>query len=274
MLDSFDYKEPACALCSGKEFYYPDKEAPLGRIPVNRIIEKIDACFEKNDLVEAKRLLEYWQKEAINLKDLQGELSVLSELVGLYRKTLEKENALNCIDRALELIKKLNKENTVSGATILLNCATTLKCFGFAKKAIPLYKLVENTYKEKLDSDDSLFGGLFNNMALALEDLEKYDEALFYYDKALKIMLTKDNGELESAITYINVACLYEKIEKNFDAKENCEKALALLNDKSITHNGYFAFVCLKCVDALAHFGFSEQADQLRLQAERIYARA
>ena len=75
MIDSFDYKEPSCKLCDGKSFYYPDKDAPIGHIPVSRIIEKLDACYNKNDYVEAGRLLFYWQKEAQNLLDKRGELS-------------------------------------------------------------------------------------------------------------------------------------------------------------------------------------------------------
>ena len=42
MIDPFDYKEPACATCGGKEFYSPDKDAPAGRIPIRRVIEKAD----------------------------------------------------------------------------------------------------------------------------------------------------------------------------------------------------------------------------------------
>ena len=60
MIDPFDYKEPACALCGGKEFYAPDENAPAGRIPVKRIMAKLDESFNRNDMAEAGRLLEYW----------------------------------------------------------------------------------------------------------------------------------------------------------------------------------------------------------------------
>ena len=60
MIDEFDYKEPSCALCGGKEFYNPELATAKGRIPVKRIIEKADEYYNKNDLASAKRHLEYW----------------------------------------------------------------------------------------------------------------------------------------------------------------------------------------------------------------------
>ena len=84
-IDPFDYKEPHCALCSGKEFYYPDRNRPLGTVPVARILEKADALFDKNDYVSAGRLLENWESEAVALRDKRGELSIVSELKGFYR---------------------------------------------------------------------------------------------------------------------------------------------------------------------------------------------
>lgn len=48
-IDEFDYKEPACATCGGKEFYYPETETH-GTIPVERIIEKEDEFCHKTIL--------------------------------------------------------------------------------------------------------------------------------------------------------------------------------------------------------------------------------
>ena len=55
MIDPFDYKEPSCALCGGEAFYYPDADAPKGRVPIDRIIAKLDGYFEKNDLSDPVR---------------------------------------------------------------------------------------------------------------------------------------------------------------------------------------------------------------------------
>ncbi len=62
-----------------------------GEIPVSRVIDKLDQCFETNDLDAAASHLEYWQREAEALFDRRGELSVVNEMLGLYRKCQERE---------------------------------------------------------------------------------------------------------------------------------------------------------------------------------------
>ncbi len=79
MLNSEDYKEPTCLLCEGKDFYYPKNDKPDSIIPMQRIINKIDSLFNKNDFESAGRLLNYWKNEAINLRDKRGELSITNE---------------------------------------------------------------------------------------------------------------------------------------------------------------------------------------------------
>ncbi len=273
MLDPFDFKEPLCSVCGGKEFYYPDENAPIGRIPIARIIERVDACFDRNDLDEAKRLLEYWKGEAEALKDLQGKLSILSELIGLYRKTLEKDRALSCVQEAISLCKSLGNTGEVSGATILLNSATTLKAFGKAKEGMPLYRQAERVYTEKLPKGDSKFGGLYNNMALALVDLGEYDEGIEYYKKAISVMQQVQDGQLEVAITEVNLAHLYYEIDKRVEAKECIKKAIELLNCDTLDKDGYYAFVCSKCIPSIEGFGFLSEAKILQNRVEEIYAR-
>ena len=113
-----------CASCGYKK---TDPDKPLGHIPVSRVIETLDECFSRNDMIEAGRVLDYWRKEAVSLRDKRGELAIVSEQIGYFRKTSEKEKALEAVSRAIELIG-CNPEN-VSDGTILLNAATTLKAF-------------------------------------------------------------------------------------------------------------------------------------------------
>ena len=274
MIDSFDFKEPACKLCGGKEFYNPDQNAPSGRIPIARILEKTDESFNKKDYEEAKRLLEYWKNEAVSLKDKQGELTLQSELVGFYRKMLDKDNAYKAIDRAFELINALGVENSVSTATILLNIATAYKAFGEAEKAIPLFLQVETSYKQHFDNGNQQFGGLYNNMALAYVDLEQFEQAQIAYENAIKVMSKVPNGQTDLAITYVNLSYLYEKMEKDKKDVVDCLfKAFNLLNDENLPHDGYYAFVCEKCAPAFSDFGFDAVYQDLMRQAREIYER-
>ncbi len=274
MLDSFDYKEPKCAVCDGKEFYYPG-DKPLGeRIPIDRIIKKVDECFNKNNHVEAGRLLEFWLNEAKTLFDTAGELSILSELVGFYRKVNDKNKGLSAIKRAIELVGELKQSDMVSGATIYLNCATAFKAFDEPNKALALYEKAKGVYLKLLSKDDARLGGLYNNMALTLVDLTRYDQAEFLYKNSIDVMKSVKNGQADLAITYVNMAHLYEKMNNPNSITDCMYSAYSLLASEDIDKNGYFARVCDKCAPSFEYFGYKLIADELKKVSGEIYERA
>ncbi len=242
-------------------------------IPVRRIIEKLDSHFATNDLTAAKSLLEYWQKEAKNLRDLSGELSVVNEMLGLYRKTNDKGEALTAINRALELISYKRLEDTISGATIILNAATTCKAFGDLERAVALYEKASAVYHRDLPQDDLRIAALYNNYATTLSDLNRFSEAEEFYNKAILLTSAKLDGLLDCAISYVNLAHLFEKSEGLESEKiEAClSKAETLLNDTSIERNPYYAFVCEKCAPSFDYFGFFFFANELRERSKKIY---
>ena len=274
MLDKFDYAEPNCPLCNGEDFYYPKKDAPLGRIPVERVIRKIDSLFDKNDYTEAGRLLVYWRNEAVALKDKSGELAMENELVGYYRKQNDMENGLASVSRALALTEELGQDDMASGATVFLNCATAYKAFGMADKAMPLYERSEQIYMSTLSAEDARFGGLYNNMALALADLERFEQAENAYFKALGIMESIPTGATEAAITYINLAHMYESCGEEVKIGDCMKSAYELLQSKDIPHDGYYAFVLEKCAPSFGYFGDTEIYERMMREAEEIYARS
>ncbi len=274
MIDPFDYKEPSCVLCGGKEFYDPKKDQPLGTIPVSRIIEKADAFFNKNDYESAGRLLEYWQNEAVSLKDLKGELSIDSELIGYMRKVGKKEEAYKFCERALLLIEKLGLTEAVSSATIFLNVATAYKAFGDFKNALPIYEKALSIYKANLNENDLKFAGLYNNYALALVDAGEYEKAEKMYLSAIDITSAFIEGKLDSAISYVNLAHMYDQTGKGKDKITDCLfKAYNVLNDESIDRNGYYAFVIEKCAPSFKYFGYEVIAEELKNLSKEIYER-
>ena len=274
MLDSFDYKEPRCTQCGGEDFYYPDNDKPQGHIPVDRIIRKIDALFDKNDYASAGKLLENWENEARVLKDKRGELSIQSELMGYYRKIGNREKGLQSVRRGLELIDRLGAEESVSAATIYLNAATTLKSFNQAEQAVPLYEKTGKIYAAHLDENDARYGGFYNNYALALVNLKRFDEAESLYKRALDVMKNVEHGEADSAITYVNMAHLYEAWKNDEALISSCmEEAERLLNTPSLPRNGYYAFVCSKCAPSFGYFGYFLTDADLKERAKEIYER-
>ncbi len=273
MIDEFDYAEPSCPLCNGKDFYYPQKDSPLGSIPIDRILAKADALFDKNDVRGAGRLLEYWKEEAVTLRDLRGELAMQSELVGYYRKQNERDKGLASIERALALTEYLQQDAFASGATVWINCATAYKAFGMAEQALPLYLRAEAIYQSTLEKGDARFGGLYNNMALTLADLGKSEEAERAYFSALSIMQEVAGGEAECAITYLNLAHLYDTFGQSEKIADCVKKAYDFLHAPQLPHDGYYAFVLEKCAPSFGYFGDVGAYEEFKKEYESIYAR-
>ncbi len=247
---------------------------PISTIPVARVISKIDALFEQNNLQEVGRVLEYWQQEARALHDQKGLLSILNEQLGYYRKIADKQKGLSTVEEVLGLLEC--EEDSVSSATVYLNLATTMKAFGKAQEAMAHYQKAQQIYEQNLDEDDFRLAGLYNNMATALCELKSFDMALEYYQKAVDV-LGKKQVCAELAVTYVNMAHLhYEKSQnEGLNCEETIDKLLVLafecLDDKSLARDGNYAFVCSKCAPSYAFFGYFLQKQELEKRASEIY---
>ena len=274
ILQPEDYKEPACVFCT--DFYTPDKPS-VTPIPLRRVLAKLDADLGKNDYAAAERHLNYWMQEAGQNGDLRGALSLENERMGLMRKLGRKDDALRSAEAALELVRRTELENSVTGATTDLNAATVYKAFGMAEKGLPYYERAQRVYEAQLASDDPRLGGLYNNMALALCDLGRYAEARALYEKALAVMAHAENGALEQAITQLNLANLAEAERGLLDAEEEIERRLdaaeRLLETPALPRNGYYAFVCEKCGPTFTYYGRFAYGGELAERAREIYAR-
>ncbi|MBP5208438.1 MAG: tetratricopeptide repeat protein [Clostridia bacterium] len=265
-----DYEEPACLLCMDDE--------NVTRIDTRRFIEKLDAYYAKNDYDGACRHLGYWLTEAITGGDLRGQFTVYNEMMGYYRKTGQREKAFEAVDNALDLIPKIGIEGGVSAGTAYVNAATVCKTFGESEKAMPWFEKAQLIYEKELPDGDGRLGGLYNNMALALADLHRYEQAIGYYEKAIGIMMKVKNGELEAAVSYLNMANAREAMLGLEGAEsyinEYLDKAEQLLDTPSLPRDGYYAFVCEKCAPTFQYYGYFLFASKLKETARSIYERA
>ncbi len=252
----------------------PTDASPLGSIPVERILSKVDALFAKKEVGAVERLLVYWKTEAIALRDKRGELTMENELVGHYRLQNDREKGLSSVRSVLELTKELEQDKQVSGGTFFLNCATAYKAFGMPSDALPLYVAAERIYQKELPPTDPRFGGLYNNMALALADLSQFADAETAYQKALSVMEAISGEESKAAVTYVNLAHLYERMGKNERIGDCMKKAYELLHSEHLQHDGAYAFVLEKCAPSFGYFGNSAVYEEFKKEYERIYAGA
>jgi tetratricopeptide (TPR) repeat protein len=247
---------------------------PNRNISTQRILEKLDLYLDKNDYASAERHLLYWLDEAKLSSESRVELMIRNELMGLYRKTGREREALDCVASALALIESLDISQQIGAATTFLNSATVYKAFGRAEESFSLFLRARAIYETELDPYDSRLGGLYNNMALTLVDLRRFSEADELYKKAIEVMSRKENGELEVAITYLNMASAAEARYGLEDSEQTVTELLdsaEKILDGHKERNGYYAFVCEKCASVFEYYGRFFYAKDLKLRAERIY---
>ena len=247
-----------------------------GQIPVREVIGELDRLLEKDRAEEAERHLYEWLDEAGRLGDWQGEITLLNELMGFHRSRGKRREGLEAARKGIRLIKSRGMEKTVTAGTTFLNAATTMKAFGETEEAMPFYEEAEKLYNRFLEEGDYRFAGLYNNLALAWTDLGQYERAFLYYDRALRLLGQLPGNAMESAVTWVNLACLWEKKEKDPDRREErieecLTRAMEYLDDPEAERDGYYAFTCRKCAPTMGHFGRFRAERELRERADLIY---
>ncbi len=266
-----DYAEPRCVLCDEPYGAQPEVRS----VPQQRIIEKMDDYMSRRDYAGAERHLLYWLEEARLGHDLRGQLMLRGELVGHYRKTGQRAQAFENIDAALDLLQALDYEGTISAGTTWVNCATACQAFGEPERALMLFEKARAAYEASAYTRPELLGGLYNNMALTCASLKRYEEALELYGLAMERMGQVRNGELEQAITQLNMANIYEEMLGAEEAEPQIsaclDRAADLLDTPSVPRDGYYAFVCEKCAPTFSYYGWFLAARDFSQRAERIY---
>ena len=244
----------------------------VNKVPIRRVIEKLDGYFSRNDLKSAGELLEYWENEGRKLNDTIGTLEILNEEIGFYRRVNDKEKGLAAVEEALKIIENGRFLGSVSIGTIFVNCATTLKAFGFPEKAVALYNKAESIYNMYSQVEDFKRAALYNNAASSYSDLKVYDKAEAYYKKAINILEKTKENKGEIAVSYINLAHVYFGIDPCSEIVNKClDTAWEYLTAEGIVKDGNYAFVCSKCAPSYGYFGQFVREEFLKWEADTVY---
>ncbi|MBQ8303649.1 MAG: tetratricopeptide repeat protein [Clostridia bacterium] len=244
-------------------------------IDSKRLLNKLDNFLRQNDYDSAKSHLLYWLNEANETGDEKAVLLINNELMGLCRKLGQKDEAIFYAESALNGVRKMGIEDNVGAATTYLNSATVFKAFGMASESIGLFERAQEIYEKNLKSDDDRLAGLYNNMALALVDLKRFDEAKALYERAISVLEMVQGKEPEQAITYLNLASCaeaelgLENAQRTIEA--NIEKAMEKLEASEDKVSGNYAFVCEKCATVFGYYGYFYYENILKERYKRIY---
>ena len=261
-----------CGYCKNQKFTEAKIPHSGARLDVQKIIAELDSLFAREDIAGAQKLLDSSLLEARRVGDKSCELTLQSELMGFHRRTGDRDAALRACDGGIDLVTELRLGATVSGATVLLNAATTLAAIGESERALGLFEQVLRVYSSNLDPEDYRFAGLYNNLGTAYSACRDFDRARGFYLAALELSARAQNHE-EAAVTHVNLAELYwdfGREDADEVAGEHVSAALFEL-ECSERRDGYHAFTCRKCAPTLDRLGYFFDARKLNERADRIY---
>lgn len=230
---------------------------------IKQIYKTIDRFFKDNNPKEAEHYIKSVLDEAMEQQDNTLVLYMLNELIGYYRQTSMKTELLDVIERSLSLIKEMKIDETVEGATTLLNAATGYRSVGMFDDARACYNKTEQIYKNELDEKDMLYAGLYNNQSLLEQEMGNYETALTYQKKAIEIVLYNNAG-FQIAVTYTNIANTYITLKDYTRAKENANLAVAKYKERNLEDSHYCA--------AISVLGLCEMHSGNREKAREYFA--
>lgn len=266
-----DYLEPECVVCDKPV----GTRQPRQHIPQQRISQKLDELMAQSRFQEAENLLKYWIEEARSYGDNHGEFMVYNEMMGYYRKRGMKEEAYQAAEKALSFLEPLGYVDSVSGATCYTNAATVYTAFGEADRSLELFQKAREIYEKNTEHNEYKLAGLYNNMALGLVATGKFNEAHELYDKAIATLQKTDQGDLEIAITYLNIldALIAERgtgADNDDIAEVYLTAARQYLDSQRVERDSYYAFVADKCLSIYEYFGWFRYARELKERIREI----
>ncbi len=188
----------------------------------------LDNMFQRNEIDKVEPYLLGELEKAREAEDYPAYIVIGNEMIGFYRSVSLFKKAFDIAEDVLLLLEELQLENSEHFATTLLNAATAYRAAGELEPAYRYYLQVLQIYEGLLPKDDYRFAGLYNNMSILLEQMNKNEKAAELSKKALSIVCALENSEAEQATTLTNLALLYFKMDKPGEASKALEEALGL----------------------------------------------
>ena len=267
-----DYQETACPFDTSMYQKEPTIPESKGRVDVKAVLAAVDRMNSELRYDDSRTYLENALEDSQRLQDKAGELGLLSELIGVYRKQGSKEKGIGAVRSAFSLVLELGLEGTSTAGTVWLNGATALREFGEYEEALSYFNMSCRAYAATIAPDDYRFAGLFNNMGTCLAALERYDEAMSYYGKALSIVKGNSLTPIEEAVTYLNMAEAASRMdpENTEETEKYVDACLGIFFDQKSPRDDYYSYFAKNCASGLKDLGYFRDAKKLLTIAEQI----
>ena len=212
---------------------------------VGAVLRGLDAIFDAGDgPARAEPFLLGALAEAEHLRDAGAQLSLLNELIGLYRSRSRHDDAVRCADRALALAQQMGITGTAAHASTLINAATARRAAGHQDAALSLYDQALTMSIAVLAPTDRRLAALHNNLSILLSDMGQPVRAATELAAALAILEASSpdparDGEI--AATCANLALVCFSLGQDADAAAHIERSMRIYRAGGHESDGHYA---------------------------------
>ncbi len=245
-------------------------------IQLMQVVGDLETYVSHKEFDKAEAHIKHWTEEAIRLGDKMSELAIHNEAMLYFRDQKNREEALAHADAAVAILQDPSVDTSRGEATVLMNAAGIYRKFGEKDKALFLYVKAVDVYEKMLDADDPRLANIYNNIALSFCLLGEYTASMELYEKAIAIVRQKKEGELEEAMTQLNIAEMFNQQYGPEAGKEKIaervELAKSLIDKPELTRDTYYGLVCQKLAAGFEHLGYFDYQKEIKARATRVLA--
>ncbi len=173
---------------------------------IQKVLTEYDGMFGKASLSQIEEFLFQKLQEAASLGEDAALFTLLNEMIGFCRDTMQKEKGLKYCDILQGLLVRMNLQGRVEWATALLNIANAYRAFGLLEESLQLYEQVYENYQKNVGAEDFSFASLFNNWSLLYQEMEEYQKAVEVLRRALEIADAHEEARIPQATSRVNLA--------------------------------------------------------------------
>lgn len=197
---------------------------------IDVLLKELEQMFAEQKTEQAEIFLSDNLKKAMEENDTSAVLTIVNELIGLYRDTSQFENMLLYCRQSLKLMKNIGLEGTNPYAKALLNVANAYRAAGMQEESLQVYDQVKGIYEQILEKQDLDWAAYYNNLGLLYQEMNRHEEACLSFEKALSIVEAHQEERIKQAVTHGNLAASYVQCRKLKEAQAHIQAALAIFN--------------------------------------------
>jgi tetratricopeptide (TPR) repeat protein len=247
-----------------------------GAFDLTTFLAGLDAVFAAHD---GPTTAETYLLDGLVAAEMTGDdgaqLSILNELLGLYRSTGRHDEGEVTAQTALALASHMGVAGSDAYATTLINVATAHRAAGRTEQARDAYAQALELSRTTMGATDRRLAALHNNLSMLHSDMGDTQRARAELVAALAILESSSldpTADIDIATTLTNLSLVCHDLGEAQEAASHSERSLAIFRHGGHQNDAHYAAAVAGHAEASFRMGRVSEAVTLYRQALGIVA--